>query len=291
MKAEPIVHIANTKLGEGPVWDYRNNKLNWVDIPNGLIHTTDPTKASTDTVKIGQMVGAAIPCHHETAHNEHWILAMQHGFAFYNPQSRALKKISDPESELPLNRFNDGKCDPAGRLWAGTMAIDPPRDADGSLYRLDTDLKLTKMVSDIKVSNGLAWTKAADKMFYIDTRQFKMMSFDFELSTGNIENQQDFLVFGDELPDGMTIDENDNLWVCFYLGGKVVCYDSQTGKELDRIQVPAICTTSCTFGGENLDTLFITTGAKDGDELGGALFAVQPGVKGRKADFFKTTLT
>ncbi|MDB4768925.1 SMP-30/gluconolactonase/LRE family protein [Saprospiraceae bacterium] len=283
MKVEPILKIENTLLGEGPVWNYKTQELLWVDIPNGLIHTCNLEKETRTTDAIGQMVGAAIPCD-----NGELLLAMQNGFAFFNPITKELQNISDPESDLPLNRFNDGKCDPAGRLWAGTMATNPPRDAVGSLYRMGSDLKVNKVLSDIKVSNGLAWTKAGDKMFYIDTRQFKMMSFDYDLATGEIENQQDFLVFEKDLPDGMTIDENDNLWVCFYLGGKVVCFDSKTGKQLDEIKIPALCTTSCTFGGENLDTLFITSGAKEGDEFGGTLFAVQPGVKGRKLDFFKT---
>lgn len=282
MKIEPILKIENTILGEGPVWDDQSNELRWVDIPNGLIHSCNMSKQTIQTDAIGQMVGAAVPCE-----NGDWLLAMQHGFAFFNPTTKGLNKISDPESKLPLNRFNDGKCDPAGRFWAGTMSIDPPRNAVGSLYLLESDLTVCKMISDIKVSNGLAWNKAANKMFYIDTRQFKIMSFDFDLSTGDITNQDDFLVFDGALPDGMTIDEHDNLWVCFYLGGKVVCFDSNTGKKLEEILVPAFCTTSCTFGGEDLDTLFITTGILEGDELGGTLFAVQPGVRGRKADYFK----
>ena len=283
MKVEPIIKIENTILGEGPVWDYRTDELIWVDIPNGLIHTCNVENMTCITDNIGQMVGAAIPCD-----NGHLILAMQHGFAFFNRATKKLHHIVDPESDLPHNRFNDGKCDPAGRLWAGTMSIDPPRNAVGSLYRLDNDLKVTKILSDIKVSNGLAWTMAANKMFYIDTRQNKMMSFDYDNESGDIENQQDFLVFDKELPDGMTLDENDNLWVCFYLGGKVVCYDSSTAKELKVIEVPAYCTTSCTFGGENLDTLYITSGAYKKSDLGGTLFAVKPGVKGLKANFFKT---
>ena len=283
MKVEPIIKIENTILGEGPVWDYRTDELLWVDIPNGLIHSCNLENKTCTTDNIGQMVGAAIPCD-----NGHLLLAMQHGFAFFNRATKKLHHIADPESDLPRNRFNDGKCDPAGRLWAGTMSIDPPRNAVGSLYRLDNDLKVTKILSDIKVSNGLAWTMAANKMFYIDTRQNKMMSFDYDNESGDIENQQDFLVFDKELPDGMTIDENDNLWVCFYLGGKVVCYDSSTAKELQVIEVPAYCTTSCTFGGENLDTLYITSGAYKKSDLGGTLFAVKPGVKGLKANFFKT---
>jgi len=282
VQVEIIQHIEGTKLGEGPVWDYRSNLLRWVDIPNGLIHNYQPADKSHWTFNIGQMVGAVAPCD-----NGDLLLAMQHGFAFYNPRSNELTPIADPENELPLNRFNDGKCDPAGRFWAGTMAINPPRTEVGSLYRMGKDLKVEKIISNAIVSNGLAWTKAADKLFYIDTRHFKMWSFDYDNATGNITNRQIFKAFESDLPDGMTIDENDNLWVAFYLGGKVVCFDSKTGEQLEQIDVPAQCTTCCTFGGPDLDTLYITSGAKEDDPFGGALFAVKPGVKGRKVDLFK----
>lgn len=283
MQVAIIQHIEGTKLGEGPVWDYRSNLLRWVDIPNGLIHNYRPRDKTNWTFEIGQMVGAAAPCD-----NGDLILAMQHGFAFFNPETQQLTPIADPESHLLLNRFNDGKCDPGGRFWAGTMAIDPPRTEVGSFYCIGSDLQVQKKLSNSIVSNGMAWNKAADKMFYIDTRHFKMWSFDYDNATGVIANQQVFKAFENDIADGMTIDENDNLWVAFYLGGKVVCFDSTTGKKLEQIDVPAQCTTCCTFGGEDLDTLYITSGAKEGDELGGALFAVKPGVKGRRVDLFKT---
>ena len=282
-KAELVLQIPDTKLGEGPVWNHKKNVLHWVDIPNGLLHTYNPSTEVNDTIKFDQMLGAAIPC--EGSNN--FILAMQHGFAFFNPDTNQLTPIIDPENDKPLNRFNDGKCDPEGRLWAGTMAINPPRGPVGALYKLNSELALTNELSNIVVSNGLAWTRTKDKMFYIDTRQFKMMSFDYDNIRGAISNQQDFLTFETDLPDGMCIDENDNLWLAFYLGGKVVCYDSSSGKVIDKIEVPALCTTSCCFGGENLDTLYITSGAKEGDALGGALFKVKPGVKGLQTVFFK----
>jgi len=206
--------------------------------------------------------------------------------AFYNPKTKQLQNIYDPESDLPFNRFNDGKCDPAGRLWAGTMQIDEPRQASGSLYRMSEDQVVHKMLSDVYISNGLAWNAAADKMFYIDTLQYKIMSFDFDIATGNIENQQALIQTGSESPDGMTIDENDNLWVAFWGEGKVVCFDSRNGKKITQVEVPAECSTSCAFGGEDLDTLYITSAAKEGDELGGALFAVQVGVRGQKTNFY-----
>lgn len=282
MKIETVIHIPGTVLGEGPVWDYRSNLLRWVDIPNGLIHTYHPKSKSNWTFSIGQMVGAVAPCD-----NGDLLLAMQNGFGFYNPRTNQLTPIANPEENQPLNRFNDGKCDPAGRFWAGTMAMQPPRTEVGSFYRLGSDLKVKKMLSNAIISNGLAWTKKANKMYYIDTGHSKIWSFNYDLTTGNISNQQIFKTFETDYPDGMTIDEDDNLWVAFYLGGKVVCFDSKTGKKITQIDVPALCITSCTFGGENLDTLYITSAAKKGDKLGGALFSVKPGVKGRKVDLFK----
>jgi len=284
MKAEVVLHLEGTKLGEGPIWNHQKNVLHWVDILNGLLHTYNPATNTNDSIQFDQMVGAAIPCEN----SDDFLLAMQYGFAFFNSKTNEIKPITNPEQNKPLNRFNDGKCDPVGRLWTGTMAIDPSVEkATGALYRLDTNLALTKQLSDIFISNGLGWTNAGDKLFYIDTLQFKIMSFDYDISTGNISNQQDFLTFDKELADGLCIDENDNIWVAFYLGGKVVCFDSKTGKILEKIEVPALCTTSCCFGGENLDTLYITSAAKEGDALGGGLFQAKPGVKGMKSVFFK----
>lgn len=283
MKAQPVLRIENTLLGEGPVWDYRRKELWWVDIENGLLHFYHPQKDRNRTYGIGQMVGAAIPCEKGGL-----ILAMHHGLAFFNPDTEELNPIVDPESDLPGNRFNDAKCDPAGRLWAGTMAIDKPRNKVGSLYCLDSSLQVTKKLSDITVSNGLAWNRAADRMFYIDSETQIVWSFLFDLESGEIEKEADALKFERIIPDGMCIDENDNLWIAFYGSAMVCCFDPKTGEQLEQIDVPAKQTTSCAFGGESLDTLYITSSNRvEKSEWGGSLFAVKPGVKGRKANFFK----
>ncbi|MEO9853159.1 MAG: SMP-30/gluconolactonase/LRE family protein [Reichenbachiella sp.] len=282
MNPELVLHVNDSILGEGPVWDHRVNQLWWVDIPRGLVYCYDPENEENKTYSVGQMVGAAIPCEEGGL-----ILALENGFAFFDPKNHQMKPIFDPESNIPTNRFNDAKCDPKGRLWAGTMRTDPPRDAVGSLYCLDSDLKTTKKLSGIKVSNGLAWTSKADKMFYIDTRNNVIMSFDYEIETGNIYDRSDFLTFDTLLPDGMCIDENDNLWVAFYSGASVCCFDTRNGNKLEQIDMPVANPTSCAFGGKVLDTLYITTAANDGKDDGGALFAVKPGVKGCKTNFFK----
>ena len=283
MNARPILNIENTLLGEGPVWDYRTQELWWVDIDNGLLHCYNPVQNNNRSYSLGQKIGAAIPCEQGG-----FIVALENGIAFYDSDTERLEVITDPENHLPVNRFNDAKCDPAGRLWAGTMMMEKPRKAIGSLYCLDTTLKLSKKLDGISISNGLAWNKANDRMYYIDTMQQKVQSFLFDLENGNIEKESDVLVFEDIYPDGMCIDENDNLWIAFYGSGLVRCYDPRTGKKLEQIDVLAKQTTSCAFGGKDLDTLYITSSNRvEKSEWGGALFAVKPGVRGRKANFFK----
>lgn len=282
MKATPFLHIPNTSLGEGPVWDYRTQQFWWVDIPNGILHCHDYQSAKNKSYQMGQMLGSVVPCE-----NGDLILSMQHGFVFFNPETEKLAPITDPEAHLPDNRFNDGKCDPAGRFWSGTMRINRPRLPTGSFYCLDNKLEVSKKLSNIIVSNGLAWNKAADKMYYIDTHTLKVQAFHYDLATGDIEKEKDALVFEGIFPDGMCIDENDNLWIAFFRSGKVICFNPETGEKLEEIEVPASKTTSCAFGGEDLDTLFITSAANEGEPLGGAIFSIKPGVRGLKANFFK----
>lgn len=282
MKPELFIHKKGTILGEGPIWDHRNNTFWWVDIPNGLIHRRDWNADEDKVFDIGQMVGAAIPCQN----GDRLILAMLHGFAFFDPNTGNLEQILDPEADKPSNRFNDGKCDPYGRLWAGTMCIDPPRDPAGSLYCLDNDLNLKTKMTGVRVSNGLAWNKASDRMFYIDTRNNHIMSFNYDLESGEIKQTDDLLKFDALLPDGMTIDEDDNLWVAFYSGKRVCCFDSKNGAKLEQVEMPVSNPTSCTFGGQDLDTLLVTTGNHPEEDRAGAVFAFNPGVRGVPTNFF-----
>lgn len=280
MNANVVLHIEETMLGEGPVWDHRSQELWWVDIKGHRLHCYTPQTGINKAFDIGQFVGAAVPCVRKG-----FVLALHHGFAFYDPETQDLDLITDPEAHLNT-RFNDGKCDPVGRFWAGTMGLDHPREPIGSLYCL-RPFNLTHELSDITISNGLAWTADTKTMFYIDTVKQCVLRFDYDVSTGTKSNPTEALTFtGEDWPDGMCIDEQDNLWIAFYGQGKVCCYDPVSTEKLQEIKVAASCTTSCTFGGENLDQLFITSAASEGDKYGGALFVCEPGVKGRKASFF-----
>src|SRR5918999_4891566 len=187
------------------------------------------------------------------------------------------------EADISSNRMNDGKCDPAGRFWAGTMAMDGARGR-GALYRLDADRSVARMLGAVSVSNGLAWSADSSTMYYIDTPTGSVDAFEFDADAGAISGRRPFVKIdgGDGMPDGMTIDSEGGLWVALWGGGAVHRYDA--GGRLDGIvEVPASLTTSCTFGGSDLGDLYITTASTGLGEaelrdqpLAGSLFCCRP---------------
>lgn len=282
-----LVIDAKATLGEGPCWDEVNQVLYWVDIMGKDLHKYDPATDENETYHIGQMIGAAVP-----SKSGGLVLALQNGFYKFYPDSEELTPITDPESHLPNNRFNDGKCDKAGRFWAGTMPIQGGGKS-GALYCLHTDYEVKTMLQDIGISNGMAWSHDDRTMYYIDTPTREVAAFDYDLETGTIANRRVAIHFSDEHgnPDGMTIDEEGMLWIAEWGGYQVGRWDPNTGKMIDSIQVPAAQVTSCVFGGAKLDTLYITT-ARIGQEnkadqpFAGGLFAIKTNVKGTKTYAF-----
>jgi len=193
-------------------------------------------------------------------------------------------------------RYNDGKCDPAGRLWVGSMGMEPPNRYKASLYRLDQDLSITRILDSITVSNGICWSLDKTKMYYIDTPTGKVKVFDYDDQTGGISNGRTAVEIPDGMggPDGMTIDSEGHLWVCLWGGSCVGCFDPETGELLKRINIPAKNITSCAFGGKDLQTLFVTSAntgmsPEDAEKYphAGGLFAVEMDVKGVPTFFFR----
>lgn len=265
-------------LGEGPVWDDHSGKLYWVDILSGMLHLYDPRIRTNTSFEIGEPIGTAA-----LREQGGLVIASQSGFSFYDPIKDEKIKIEDPESELSGNRFNDGKCDPGGRFWAGTMASDPVEGA-GSLYCLHPDLTVELKLPEVTISNGLAWNRNSDRFFFIDTPTRNLYSFDYDKQTGNISNRSVVRVFGEDsgFPDGMTIDQEDFLWVAMYGGGKVVRIHPDHGEIIYEIQVPVPKPTCCTFGGSEMNELYITTCREHMTEkelqkfpLSGSLFKVK----------------
>jgi sugar lactone lactonase YvrE len=216
------------------------------------------------------------------------MLALQHGFAAYSLGAQQLTFWQDPEAGLPNNRFNDGKCDPAGRFWAGTMDMDE-RGQRGSLYCLYPDGRVQKRLGNIGTSNGLAWSLDGSTMYYIDTPTSVVRAFDFEMETGRISNGRDIIRIPVSMgyPDGMSIDAEGMLWIALWGGGGVGRWNPFDGQLLEMVACPASQTTACAFGGRALDTLYITS-ARHGlseDQLqkephAGGIFAIKPGCQG-----------
>lgn len=272
-----LVIDAKATLGEGPCWDSKKQLLYWVDILGKKVHIYNPITNEDKEICLEQMVGSIAPCE-----CGEMILALENGFYFLNPDTEELRDICDPESHLQENRFNDGKCDPAGRFWAGTtegVGI----DGKGALYCLNTDLTVKKKVEHVSTSNGLAWSPDHKYMYFIDTPTRKVVRFDYDIYTGNIENPRDvvFIRKEDGLPDGMTIDEEGMLWIAHWGGSKVSRWNPMTGEQLLSIPIPALYVTSCTFGGNDLNELYITTAKMDtADANAGGVFRVKTNIGG-----------
>lgn len=277
-------------LGEGPCWDESRGVLWWVDIEAFHLHCFDPATHDDRVFNIGQRVSLVVP-----RRNGDLLLGLHHGLASFDPDRESLTVLCDPEADLPQNRFNDGKCDQVGRLWAGTMNLDPMRHQTGSLYSLEPTLRVQKHLPDVGVSNGLAWSADAKTLYFIDTMVGTIDAFDFDIVAGCMSNRRVVFRVPTELggADGMTIDVDGNLWVAFWGGWCVAHIDPRLGTILRQIMLPVSNVTSCAFGGEHLDDLYITTARLGlGDtELesqphAGDLFVVQPGVAGMPQPVF-----
>lgn len=277
-----VAFPACAELGEAPCWDAQAERLIWVDLMPGLVHRLDPRTGHDETYDVGQPVGAAVP----TASGR-LALAVSDGFAFLDPERRLVERIADVERDVAATMFNDGKCGPAGRFWAGTRDVEGRRPI-GSLYRLDADLNVTRVVTDVILSNGLGWSPDARTMYYVDSMTYGLDAFDFEPSKGSVSNRRRLLdvprYWG--LPDGMTVDEEGWIWLAFW-GGSSVRRISPTGRVTAIVELPVSQVTSCAFGGEDLGDLYITSarGGLSAADLGdqpnaGDLFRLRPGVRG-----------
>jgi D-xylonolactonase len=263
-------------LGEGPLWSARDNAVYWVDILGQRLQQLSLADGAIEHWDMPEPIGWVI----ERRNAPGFIAGFYSGFAELTLEPFAIRPIGDPEPHLPGNRMNDAKADPQGRIWAGTMAANC-KDVAGSLYRLDTDRRWTKVDGPYGITNGPAISADGWTLYHTDTALGLIYRFDVK-EDGTLGERQPFIRFEPAwgFPDGMTLDEEGGLWVAHWGGGRVSRFTPDG--LLDRsIALPASQITSCTFAGPELDRMFVTSAADGVDEPNaGMLFEVDPGCRG-----------
>lgn len=276
------------RVGEGPIWDYKYHRLLWIDTQGSLFIYTPNDKKNRE-IKLDKQIGTVVPYQEDKV-----VVALEDGIYMMDLNSEQLTLLGDPEGRESGNRYNDGKCDASGRLWVGSMDKDcTPKKA--GFFKFDSKGNGERMLSDITISNGVAWSPDGKTLYYQDTPTKKVSAFDFDEEKGTISNRREIIDLADSLgtPDGNTIDEEGMLWVANWGAACVTRWNPQTGELLQKIDIPALNVTALAFGGEELDELYITTASlwmPEGEEKNypeaGKTFIVKPGVKGIKCQYW-----
>ncbi|MCH7225590.1 SMP-30/gluconolactonase/LRE family protein [Haloferula sp. A504] len=280
MIIEPVGTI-RSQWGEGPIW--WKNSLYYVDIEGRRVIRHTPESGEEVQWETGERVGTVVP-----RESGGLVIAGDSGFHLLDEGDGSLQPLGDPEPDKTDNRFNDGKCSPDGRFFAGTISL-AKKTGDARLYRLDPDHSIHEVFGPVTNSNGIAWSAEGATCYYIDTPRREVLAFDY--AEGHLTNLRTAFSTGaiDASPDGMTIDADGNLWIAFCHGACVVCYDPTTGTELRRVELPCLETTACAFGGPDLADLYVTTGIHktEVEEHAGRLLVIRDlGVQGVPANAF-----
>lgn len=252
-------------LGEGPLWIARLGCFFWVDIEKGNLHRYHLATEKLEIRHFPHRLAVVLE-----GKNGKLILGLDRKLVRYDWETEAIEELCSVEAGLTLNRFNDGKVDPQGRIWIGTLSTLFTEGA-GSLYRIGPNLTPEVQLKNLTISNGMAWTADQQTFYFIDTPTKKIKEFAFDSESGAIEFRRIAVEIPEGLgfPDGMGIDRDGMLWVAHYAGSGVYCWNPNTGQLLDKIELPVPHVTSCCFGGENLDLMLITTAQENlsSDEL------------------------
>jgi sugar lactone lactonase YvrE len=286
MSLDVAIHT-EALLGEGPRWDAEARRLLWVDIEAGALHVFDPERGDDRAIPLGARVGSAAPTRGGGV-----LVALADRLAVVDLADESVRTLAEiPHGEEM--RLNDGACDPAGRFWFGSMALDETPGA-ASLYRYSPDGALDRVLSDVTLSNGLGWTPDGQGMYFIDSPSYRVELFDFEVATAAISGRRLFVSIdrADGIPDGLAVDDDGGVWVALYGGGAVRRYDAEGA--LDQvIAVPADNVTACCFGGDDGRSFYITTASVGltADErrlqpLAGSVFVTDVGLSGPPAQPF-----
>ena len=260
--------VGNTRdvLGEGPVWDPRAQCLWWVDIRGPFVRRFDLRGERIDTWTMPEMVGSLA-----VRKRGGLLLALKSALAYWDPETGKIEKAAAPEADRAVQRFNDGKCDPRGRFFAGTMN-DTAREPHGTLYRFD-GRACVALRGGVTIPNSLAWSPDGRSMTFSDSLTREIGIFDYDPHSGEMGARRVLArIEPPAIPDGATFDADGYLWVALYDGWKIARF-APDGR-LDRtVDLPLQRPTSCQFGGPDLGVLFVTTASQ---RLTPADLAVQP---------------
>jgi len=274
---------ARTSVGENPLFDARTNRLYWIDVrETPAIHALDLASGAERRWPSKEDIGSIA-----LTRGDQLVAGLRSGFAFFDPSNGTWSPIADPEADLPRNRMNDGKCDPAGRFWCTSMNPESGL-AEGSLYVLEPDLSHRRVHGGYFTPNGIAWSPDGGTMYIADTRRGAIFAFAFDALRGTLGERRIFADLGAMPggPDGATVDAQGGLWSAQFDGACLVRYAADG--RMDRVvRLPVSKPTSCTFGGPDYRDLYVTTAtrgldgsARASQPLAGRVLVVDVGMQG-----------
>ncbi len=279
---------ARAVVGEGPLWHPREKVLYWIDIKNPHLYRYDPDTGENRAWPMPERIGC-----HAFCRDHRMLVALKSGFHVFDPESGSLGFLADPEADKPENRFNDGRVDRRGRLFAGTMD-DAEEAFTGSLYRLDPDLSIRRIRENLGISNGIGWSPDDRTMYFADSMRRVIWAYDYEIGSGTPSNEREFvrLPETDGFPDGLCVDAEGCVWFAVW-GGWRIERRAPDGRLMQIVELPVPQPSSCAFGGPSLSTLFVTS-ARIGippemlekAPLSGGLFAVEVAATGQPEESF-----
>lgn len=284
MLGTSVALLGDDHLGEGPVWRARERVLTHVDITAGALHRWDWATGTRSERRLGAPIGFAVP-----RASGGTVLGQGRAVVLLDGDDRDGGVLCAVEPDQPGNRFNDAKCDPAGRLWAGTMST-TREPGVAALYRIEPDGACARMVAGTTISNGLGWSADGERMYFIDSTTQRIDRFDFDVAAGTLSGRRPFAQIApqDGLPDGLAVDVEDGLWVALFGGGALHHYAADG--TLDAVIALPVTNPTCpVFAGSRLDQLIVTTArhrltAEQAarEPLAGSLLRLTPPVGGRR---------
>lgn len=287
MRQVECVQQANAFLGEGPVWHPEDALLYWLDVGRPAIYAFEPGRGQVGVWPLPSETGVLVP------RRGGGVVAVtrNEGVVAVNSDG-TLTPIAQPAIGRPPGRANDGRVDRRGRLWFGWLT--DSRVMPGTVFRLDPDGSVHRMIEDAVASNGMGWSPDDRTFYHTDSHFGVIWAYDFDAETGALSKRREFLRLdvSRETPDGMQVDADGNVWTAVYRGGRLIKL-SPAGVVVEEIPLPCRLTTSCAFGGPGLETLYVTSAIRQqsavelaDQPLAGGLFAFRPGVRGQPDALF-----